>query len=140
VGVRGHQHATEKRPRSRKDCPEHPAGSRAGERQTRPDTQNGKFSRALAKRQEETLRRRILRLIGRALEDVIRLEVWPHRVLGVRQPPHREGLAHQEIRELIVYARLGNAVDDPDRDVDRKADDGDSGDLCRPAREDIPQF
>ncbi len=68
----------------------------------------------LANRQEDSLRGVIFGNVGRNHIHVKRLEVNPHGVRRVREPPVRKRIRHQEITELVVYRRAGNRKDRQD--------------------------
>jgi hypothetical protein len=82
---------------------------------------------ALTEREEQTLRRRVLRGVGRLLENVERLEVNPHRVWRVRQASALEGVCREQVAELVVKPGNGNA-DGGDRGGQREAHESDEND------------
>src|SRR5258708_6640762 len=57
----------------------------------------------LANRQKYPLRWVIFGDVGRNHTDVKRLEVSPHRVRWVREPPVGKRISHEQITELVVY-------------------------------------
>ena len=62
-------------------------------------------------------RRRVLRRVGRPVDDVRGLEVRPHRVRRVREPAVRERIRRQEVAEFVGDDRLRH----PDEERDRSA-------------------
>ena len=69
------------------------------------------MSQPLAGSQNQPLRRRIHRHVGRLLNDVEALEVRPHRMRRVGHASVREGVGREQITELIIPARRGNSKD-----------------------------
>ena len=68
----------------------------------------------LANGQKYSLRGVILGNVGRNHIDVKRLEVNPHRVRWVGEPPVGKRVRHQHITELVVYRGARNRKDGQD--------------------------
>src|SRR5258708_6237000 len=65
----------------------------------------------LANGQKYALGRVVLGDVGRSLIDLKRLEVNPHRVRWVGEPPVSKRIRHQQITELVVYRGVRHRKD-----------------------------
>src|SRR6266851_7403613 len=87
----------------------------------------------LANRQEDPLRRVVLGDVGGNHIDVKGLEVSPHRVRWVGEPPMRKRIRHQQITELVVYLGARNRKDRRDGEPGHHSQDPDRHHGQRPA-------
>ena len=115
--MRDGEHSARERPPAGHPAGEHPRERGAREPGAEPHAGDREPERDLPERHHQALRRRILRCVGRLVDDVRGLEVHPQRVRRVRQPAVRERVGGQEVAELVGDVRLR----DPDEERDRDA-------------------
>src|ERR1051325_7802735 len=87
---------------------QHPVNRRACERRAYPNADYWMRDN-LTQREHESLNGRVLRCVRWLLNDVEALEMPPHRVRRICQPPMREGIGGEKVAELVMRYRLGQA-------------------------------
>ena len=76
-----------------------------------------------SEREHEALSGRVFRCVGRLLEHMESLEVLPHRVRRIREPPVRERVRRKQVAELVVHLWHRHADDRSHRRDDAKCRD-----------------
>ena len=97
--------AAQQRPTRRQPCLQHPTQGRAHQRAHDQQPDPGISQNYLAGRKQQSLPRKIHRLIRRLHGDVDAFKVRPHRGCRIREAPVRKGVASQEKTEVVGNER-----------------------------------
>src|SRR2546422_3781966 len=127
------KYAPQQRPTRRHPCLQHPANRGAHQRRAQQNAPERMPEYYLANGQKYALGREVLGDVGGNLIDVKRLEVNPHRVRWVGEPPMGKRIGHQEITELVVNRGARNWKDRQDSEPSHDRQDPHRHHRQRPA-------
>src|SRR5262245_59142431 len=91
-GINRGENPAQNSPARRDPRIQHPTNSGAHQAEGHPYADNGVTTYELTCRQDESLSGRVLRHVGRLLNDMKTLKMHPHRMCGIRQTPMRKSI------------------------------------------------